>query len=333
MNEPTCACGRPLRDGTFCTTCAYRLDEAIAQVGAYHGLAWDLQVGASRQDRITRRPGRPDVTDRDQVRQWPGTLRPTAIPYADAPSDAAAALHKVLLHWADLVAEETGLKARAAGGGPRGPVCRRCAHATCRLIRPPALPPTGPADLAELAVWLRPRVGWLRHHHLGQDAADQITAAVRDARIAVDRPAERTYVGPCDACGADMYVRPGAAAVHCGECGETYAVEARRRWLLAAAEDVLGTTTEIARALTSLSAPVTEDMIRGYVHRGRLLARGRRTAGGRTVPVYRLGDVLNILAGVDRQTGPTCRRRCGHPSCRAIAQHRQLRAAARAATA
>lgn len=329
MNEPTCACGQPLRDATFCTSCAYRLDEYIAQVGAYRGLAWDLQVGASRQDSITRPTGRPDITDRDDVRQWPGTLRPTAIPYADVPSAAARALHIVLRRWADLVARETGLHDWKPSGHA-GPTCARCHHFTCQLIRPPVLPPPG---LGELAVWLRPRVGWLRHHPAGQQAHDEITTAVRDARRAVDRPASRTYVGPCDRCGADMYVRHGAAAVVCGECEEAYDVETRRRWLLAAAEDVLGTTTEIARALTSLAQPVTEEMIRGYAHRGRLLARGRRLTGTRPVPVYRLGDVANIIAGVDRQTGPTCRRRCDHPSCYAITQHRQLRAAARAATA
>lgn len=333
MNEPTCACGRPCRDGTFCVSCAYRLDEYIAQVGAYHGLAWDLQVGVSRQDRITRPLGRPDVTDRDDVRQWPGTLRPTAIPYADVPSAAAGALHTVLKRWADRVAAETGLQSWTSSGH-LGPTCARCHHFTCQLIRPPVLPPTGPGQLAELARWLRPRVGWLRHHPRGQDAYDEIITAVCDARRAVDRPVNRTYVGPCDTCGADMYVRQGASAVVCGECSEAYDVETRRRWLLAAAEDVLGTTTEIARALTSLAAPVTEEMIRGYAHRGRLLARGHRTAGHRSVPIYRLGDVANIIAGIDRQIGPTCRRRCEHSSCSAITQHRQLRAAAaRAATA
>lgn len=320
MTDPTCACGQPLRDATFCTSCAYRLDEAIAQVGAYHGLAWDLRLAASRQVRLG-----------DRTR---GRAADPPLPYDPRPSAAAAALHQVLAYWADVVATETGLKDwTPRPDTPAGPTCPpRCGHASCDLIRPPQLPPTGPDQLADLAVWLRPRVGWLRHHPRGQTAYDQIRAAVAEARWAVDRPPERSYVGPCDTCGADMYVRHGAAAVVCGECDEAYDVETRRRWLLAAAEDVLGTTTEIARALTSLAQPVTEEMIRGYAHRGRLLARGRRTVGHRSVPTYRLGDVANILAGVDRLIGPTCRR-CDHPSCRTISQHRQLRAAARAATA
>lgn len=290
MSDTTCACGRPLRDGTFCTTCAYRLDEAIAQVGAYHGLAWDLELGASRQVRLGDRTG-PRAAE-------------TPLPYDDRPGRAADALHRVLAYWADLVATETGM--RDWKPGRIGPTCPPgCGHPSCTLIRPPSLPPTEPGKLAQLAVWLRPRVGWLRHHPRGQTAFDEITAAVANARRAVDRPPERTYVGSCDNCAEDMYVRPGASVVICPGCDELYDVETRRRWLLTAAEDVLATATEIARAVTNLGQPVTAEMIRGYAHRGRLLVRGRRTVGGRQTPVYRLGDVLSILTDAERQARAT----------------------------
>jgi hypothetical protein len=64
------------------------------------------------------------------------------------------------------------------------------------------------------------------------------------------------------------------------------------------AEDVLATTTEISRALTRYQQPVTPEMLRGYVFRKRLMPRGERPVAGRKdpVPLYRLGDVLNILA-------------------------------------
>ena len=292
MSETPCQCGQPVRDATLCTACAMRLDDALALLCGYHGLTHDLNITTARQDRIDRPTSRPHIDDRDDIRQWPGTLKPTPIPYDDRAANATATLHRVLTAWADRIATETGIRTwRPAPGGPF-PICRRCEHPSCLLHRPPVQPP---ATLAGLAAWLRPRVGWLRHHHDGATALNQILTAVRDAQHAVDRPAERLYAGPCDECGEDMYGRVGARIVECPPCELVYEVEARRQWLLRSAEDVLASATEIARAITRLGQDVTPSAIRGFVHRGQLLAHSQRTVGSRTVPLYRLGDVLDIL--------------------------------------
>jgi hypothetical protein len=188
----------------------------------------------------------------------------TPIPYDDRASVRARELHDTLGSWARLVVEETG-----------------------------AVPPAD--TITAIAAWLRPRAGWLRHHPAGGEALDEIRDAVRAARRVVDRPADRLYAGPCQGCGTDLYARVEAVYVTCpnGMCETTYGVDELRVWLLKAVEDILATTAEISRALTSLAVPVTPSAIRGYAHRGQLLRRGVNEGAS---PLYRLGDVMDCVA-------------------------------------
>lgn len=259
MTDTPCeVCARPMGEqATFCTGCAHLLDAALADVCAYHGLAWDLDLAITKQAVLTARDGSHPTT--------------VPLPYHAAASDAATTLKTVLTEWAGVIVRETGADV---------PV----------------------ATLPGIAAWLRPRVGWLRHHPAGAQAHGQILDAVRDARRVCDRPADRLYAGPCD-CGADLYARLDAAYVVCrntvhGSDGVAWNVEDRRRWLLRSAEDVLATTTEISRALTRYARPVTPEALRGYVFRKQLVAKGEKPVPGRRdpLPLYRLGDVLDILA-------------------------------------
>lgn len=278
-DHPCEVCARPQGDdATFCIGCAHLLDAALADVAAYHGLAYDLDLATSKQTIMTARDG--------------GYSFDVPLPYHRAASDAAAVLKHALAGWARIVIVETGV-----GSVPTlGPVCRSCVHRSCRDIRTRGLP----ADAtASLAAFLRPRVGWLRHHPAGAQAHDAITSAVADARRVCDRPADRIYAGPCD-CGIDLYARLDAAYVICRAPDHdeplAWPVEQRRRWLLDSARDVLASGTEISRALTRYAQPVTPSALRGYVHRGTLASKGERREGGRMVALYRLGDVLDILA-------------------------------------
>lgn len=291
MTENQCPCGRPSRDATLCVTCAHQLDDAIAEICDH--LAEDLDIALTRQARIDRPSGTRTPAEGDDGRQWPGTLRPTAIPFDPGTSDVAYTLRRILAGWAQLVAEGIGVYSETNRRGI-GPVCRRCAHSSCRSILPIPAPPE---SLGGLARWLRPRVGWLRHHPAAADAYTQILDAVHRARRVIDRPADQLYAGPCD-CGEDLYAKLSAAYVECRNHEQpiVWPVEERRRWLLESADDVLATSGEISRALTRYSQPVTESSIRGYVLRGRLTPKGQRTVGKKSTPLYRLGDVLDILA-------------------------------------
>jgi hypothetical protein len=288
-----CACTRPIQDtAVVCPHCAYQLDAALAELVEYRGLAYDLDITLSKQANITSantsgQAEEPQPND-------PGTLKAQPLPFHGGASQAASELKTALVTWTRIVIVGTG-----AGTVPtHGPACRSCQHRSCRNIRTRGLPTSD--TIAGVAAWLRPRVGWLRYHEAGQEAVDGICDAVAAVRRCVDRPPERLYAGPCD-CGLDLYARLDAAYVECyaeehGEKGLVWPVGERRAWLLRSAEDVLATSLEISRALTRLSQPVTTSKIRGYVARGRLVQRGARSENGKQVALWRLGDVLAIVA-------------------------------------
>jgi len=282
MTEHLCACSRPSPDAELCAHCGHLLRKTLGEISEYHGLGWDLDLALSRQVRIERPTGKAEP---DPELRQPGTLRPTPSPYDHAASVAARALHNTLATWCRFIDEHLTPR-------PAGPFCHRCAHGSCQLIRDRDLPDD---TITSIARWLIPRAGWLRHHPAGAEALDEIQDAVRAARRAVDRPADRLYAGPCQECGIDLYARVDAAFVTCPACEESWSVGELREWLLDSAQDVLATATEISRALTRYASPVTPSAIRGYVHRGRLVPHGERMEGGRAIPLYRLGDVTAIL--------------------------------------
>lgn len=144
--------------------------------------------------------------------------------------------------------------------------------------------------------------------HAGRPVAIMIaTEAKRRAARAlalIDRPAATWFAGHCE-CGHDLYAREGAAAVQCEQCGRQHDVEARRAYLLSLVEDQLATVAEICRAVHLLDQPVTRSQLTNWSSRGQLLKRGHNRNGH---AVYRIGDVLNLLATTVRHPQKT--RRC-----------------------
>ncbi|RSN12828.1 hypothetical protein DMB42_11665 [Nonomuraea sp. WAC 01424] len=182
----------------------------------------------------------------------------------------------------------------------QGPVCRSCNHPTCvyaDLGREPRHQP------AHTATWLLRHTDALIRHPAGPDAVEEILTAVRNARWAVDAPPrDLIYAGPCDACDGDLYARPGAARVACRWCRDeeggrlVYEIEARRRWMLDALEDVELAAPAIARALTSLVRPIKPALLHTWVAREKLFPAGRDDAGR---ALFRVGDVIDLMASGD----------------------------------
>jgi hypothetical protein len=180
-------------------------------------------------------------------------------------SDAAGALKAVLAHWARVIVDETGADR--------------------------------PIDtLSSIATWLRRRVRWLTHHPQAAQAHAEILDAIRDARIAVDRPSDRVYVGQCD-CSRVLYARPGDRWAVCrDEAHDTplmWPVDERREWLMEQAADFVGTTTQISMALSRYARPVTPAVIRGLAFRGKITPLGADERGRQ---LWRLGDVLAVVS-------------------------------------
>lgn len=191
-----------------------------------------------------------------------------------------------------------------------------------------------PLDIAlhplPLSRWLIRHPTWISSYEHAAELFDDITGALRHAKRSVFGPANRVFLGICSApievpvgddgdsvlieCPHDLYGLQDRPAVVCPGCGAEWDAIARRRHMLTAMEDQLLTATELSRALPNYldrpdDKPVTAAMIRGYAHRGRLLAHSTvdadpdvgndeaviEVAGRRREPRYRVGDLLDIL--------------------------------------
>lgn len=265
MSAPTCSvCGAPTGDSAY--LCITDTDELRRNLGDVTAIVDDLDFALTRQsvfsDKLGRSNGQP-------------------LPFDLRASEAAWVLRNTLAGWARLVAEERGLD------GPQSNAAAITGRSVGGWTPSPSL-------TAQIAAWLLGQVEWIRHHPAADEAFDEIRSAVREARRVTDRPADRWYAGPCQLCRTDLYVKAGKRDVACPECEATYDVAERREWLRAAVEDVLATTTEISRALTTLDVPITASSIRGYVHRKRLEVKAIDQGGS---PLYRVGDVLDLIAG------------------------------------
>lgn len=167
----------------------------------------------------------------------------------------------------------------------------------------------GPASLRVVPAWLLYRLSAIRLHPLGGQFVDAMRMHHAAGIWAIDRPAEKWFAGVCSMetptgiCPRDLYASTSTGDIECPSCGYRHDVDARREVLLKYAEDVLATATEAARAIT-----VWSDYERGenrlvkrigmWEERGRIERRGIIPMGGKDRPLYRIGDILDLL-GVD----------------------------------
>jgi hypothetical protein len=189
-----------------------------------------------------------------------------------------------------------------------GPTCKSCLHPTCHDIKRRA----HPRDTVTACVQY---LAGHRHGIAAQEWAaellDEILDLERRLRRFVDRPRDAWYAGICGSvtdtdhgevqCKRQLFAEPGCPWVRCADCGCEYDVEARRKKLLEEAEDRTVTIRMLARIVTTLGAvDASERRLEGriskWVQRDQLHARGRRVIDGKPRPVYRVGDVLTLLA-------------------------------------
>ena len=169
-----------------------------------------------------------------------------------------------------------------------------------------------PADLSSLGPWLARAAVTLR------DEPEQVAFLIRLVRwgsAVVDRPEDLVYLGPCDSwisasarCDRDLYAKASEGEVTCWDCGNTILVRGRREKLRRRAESSLAPASDIARALTTLGAPVTPKTIQKWVERGRLSARGTRVVDGRSVRLFRVGDVEKLALENEQRRARLVRR-------------------------
>lgn len=147
------------------------------------------------------------------------------------------------------------------------------------------------------AWWLARNVQRVRQHADAVKIHKGITEAVARALAVIDRKPERIYAGPCTQCGADLLGTAGDTSITCA-CGTEHSVSDRQLALQLAMYDLLGSATWCAGTAAAVGVDLSENTIRTWVKRGKLVSHGQRPAplGGRPFEVYRFGDVLDLAA-------------------------------------
>ena len=160
----------------------------------------------------------------------------------------------------------------------------------------------GPAHVS--SVVLLNNVDLMRRHASAAELLDEITDAIDQARRAVDRPADRAYLGQCYTellgedgdlvtCYAEIWARPDASETTCKVCGVTHGVAERRAWLVEQARPMVVTAREASRYLSDVGAiEVNEKTIRSWVTRGKLLVR----PGLSDQRQFELGELMRLIA-------------------------------------
>lgn len=167
-------------------------------------------------------------------------------------------------------------------------------------------------SVRKAAAWLAANPTLIAAHPDAGAFADQITKLTRTALRVIDRDPDKVYLGQCGgavtteagivSCEADIYAPPGRPVVQCRTCGATWDVPQRREFLLAAVDDQLAAPPDISKALTRLGRTVTESMIYGYVHRGRLNPHPPHPHDPRGRARYRVGDVRAIVDTLNQES-------------------------------
>lgn len=259
-------------DRTVCRTCTGTLRGLLTDLP---GLMGDLVVTLTRQARYGPRVGARTTTN--------------PLPFAYGASEARWVAHTTLVGWTFWVAD----------------------------IRAHRRPETW----GEIAGYLRDHGGldWAAQHPDGPQLVEELTAALRNARRAIDRPADRAFIGTCGAlieidvvvdghrtllpasCPEELYAPVDRDEIDCPRCGTTWNVRARQDAMLTDLRDVLLPAVDVARAVDGLGVDITPERIRQWKRRGVLApavdecGRARADVHGR--PLYRVGDVLDVVAG------------------------------------
>ena len=263
-------CGRPADGGWLCRACTADLTERLSDLG---WILDQLNIVTAGQTQYVN------------PYEMPGKSSETGLPVNLRSADLTADLVIVIQTW------------------------------TARLRREnPHWQPPG-RTVADYASWLAARVETLRHHIDGAELADRLARLTDDATRIIDRPPERWYAGVCSAptddgdCPQDLYAGTADGYLTCPRCGTVHDIGRRRAVLLHAAEDVLATASEAARAIVIWSDYERGETrlvrrISAWAERRRITVRGHRTERGRPRPIYRVGDILDLLAADMRNGRP-----------------------------
>lgn len=304
-NHPLCVVDqRPVHDaGRLCAACWADLEHDLTEL--YTSLWSDLDItlaglGRSGGSQI-------GIVVRSAAR---------GVGFDERAGDLARLLHNALGTWCRVIHEELPFVVECSlchvdqRRHAEGPEQR---HRTW-LTRPRRLP----YDRIDcLAAWLGIHEHRVRRHEAVGELWQEIRDLVAQVRRVIDRRPDRSYLGVCsvalvtdvdldsehpeaswsrviERCDADLYSIDGHSTVDCRRCGARHDVEQRRKVLLDAVNNQLGTAAEIARALAAYAdIDLKVERIRKWFSRGQIAQYAPRD--GDRWPRYRVGDVRELL--------------------------------------
>lgn len=308
-DHPLCVVDqRPVHDaGKLCPACWADLEQDLTEL--YTSLWSDLDITLAG---LGRSGGSPiGIVVRSAAR---------GVGFDERAGDLKRQLHNALGTWCRVIHEELPLvvecslchvdQRRHAEGPEQRP--------RTWITRPRRLP----ADRIDcLAAWLGIHERYVRRHEAVGELWQEVHDLVAQVRRIVDRRPDRCYLGVCSVhldtldgggdahpgfppqpiyCDADLYAVDGYDTVTCRACGTVHGVPERRRILLDAVDDQLGTAAEIARALAAYAdVELKVERLRQWYSRGQIAQYAPRD--GDRWPRYRVGDVRELLNPTNRK--------------------------------
>jgi hypothetical protein len=271
----------------LCSSCCDRLERDLGDVAS---IVADLDVTLSRQAKI----GSAGKSGKGWARE--------KLPIHMGAVEAADVLANTLTTWARDVTEKPAECTCGHENLPAHFHMTPCAIKVAHLARISLDRPlvTNPSHAG--ARILLSSIPAIRRHPAVVELVDEISDAIRQARHAVDRPADRVYFGACYSetpdedgrlitCVEEIWASPAATEVTCRVCSVEWSIAERRAWLLKRAEDMLVTVAYASTYLGEIGRiTVTQDRIRGYIRREKIAYRAPVEARR-----FRLGDLLAVV--------------------------------------
>lgn len=276
----TCpVCGDQTDDGLLCRTkCTQRLRQALRSLPE---LMRELRINYTRQSQSGTGNG--------------GKSAVTPLMYDVNSSEVRYTVENTVGTWIRSLMEDYGEAMER-----RTLVCG--GHACTVVVEFAAGP-----NITTWCEWLTARIHRIRGHVAVEQIYDELIYSVRLVRKAIDRPADREYLGTCDLCCSDLFAPAGTAEaggeIHCAKCAEVagpfgfvpiYDVADRRAWMLAKFREGLATAQEILTACPSMyGVQINSGTFYAWVSRGDLETAGHKPDG---TALYSVDVALDLAA-------------------------------------
>lgn len=289
MTETTCDhCRKPTAGARLCQRCEQTLAVCLVNVAAYYD---DLGTVAAKQVRYGNGVASKGSVGKEQPLPADGRFLTIDGDGTQVRYDTWA----TVVAWARVLMEEQPEIPGAA--------CQHCLHLSCAQIRRRRWPRN---SIRSMVAYFDRQWRYIARAEWVGAFLDEMLDCENRMRRLVDRPADRWYAGKCSAidddsaCPTELYALEGKPTITCPTCQAQHDVRSRREFLLAEAKDYLVTASEAAGALLSWTDYGGNEtnlikLIGKWRTRKRLADHGTEVVNGKDRPLYRLGDVQDLL--------------------------------------